>query len=212
MAKRFDDYLLALAAAYRDGGTEHTGRTALENLLNAFATDALSRDIAVQHEPQRERDKGAPDFKVKAGGMILGYVEVKEIGANLDKVLKSDQIAKYRSLSGNIVVTDYLQFIRIDETGMVLQREALAFPSDLESRAIRMNPEKAASVAGLLTAFFSSPPQGLQRAQQLALALATRARMLRDFLGEELLRQYKARSEGRLHALLRCSATRYSAN
>lgn len=201
MIKRFDSYLIALAAAYREGGTEHTGRTPLENLLNAFAADALHAGIAVQHEPRRDRDKGAPDFKVKSGGMILGYVEVKEIGANLDKVLKSEQIAKYRSLSGNIVVTDYLQFIRIDETGKVLQREALAFPSDLEGRGIRVSADKAAAVAGLLTAFFSAPPQGLQRAQQLALALATRARLLRDFLDAELVRQHKAKKEGRLHAL-----------
>jgi type I restriction-modification system DNA methylase subunit len=201
MASRFDIYLIALAAAYRDGGTEHTGRTALENLLNAFAGDALRAGVSVQHEPKREQEKGAPDFKVKAGGMILGYIEVKEIGANLDKVLKSDQIRKYRSLSGNIIVTDYLQFIRIDEDGKVLQREAFAFPTDLESRTPRVNPEKAEAVSKLLTAFFSAPPQGLQRDQELALALATRARMLRDYLAEELERQQKSKQEARLHAL-----------
>ncbi|MFA6965545.1 type ISP restriction/modification enzyme [Bosea sp. (in: a-proteobacteria)] len=200
MATRFDSYLIALAAAYREGGTEHTGRTPLENMLNAFAADAL-RKTSVQHEPKRDQDKGAPDFKVKSDGMILGYVEVKEIGANLDRVLKSAQITKYRSLSGNIIVTDYLQFIRIDETGKVLQREVLAFASDLESRTVRVDPQKAAAVAGLLTAFFAVPPQGLQRAQQLALALATRARLLRDFLDAELVRQHKAKDEGRLHAL-----------
>ncbi len=201
MTGRFDAYLKALAAAYPGGeGTEHSGRTPLENLLNAFAADAL-RATSVQQEPEKVRDKGAPDFKVSSSGMILGYVEVKEIGANLDKVLKSDQITKYRSLSGNIVVTDYLRFIRIDETGKVIQRAELAFPSDLEARTIRANAEKAAAVSTLLTAFFSAQPQGLQRAQQLALALATRARLLRDFLGDELVRQHKAKDEGRLHAL-----------
>lgn len=201
MNGRFDVYLTALAAAYREGGTEHTGRTPLENLLNAVAAVALPGDISVQHEPKREQDKGAPDFKVASAGMILGYVEVKEIGADLDKVLKSEQIAKYRSLSGNIIVTDYLQFIRIDETGKVQQREALAFPSDLEGRTLRVDPSKAAAVARLLDAFFSVPPQGLQRAQQLALALATRARLLRDFLEAELVRQNKAKDGGRLLGL-----------
>ncbi|KJS16121.1 MAG: hypothetical protein VR78_07975 [Hoeflea sp. BRH_c9] len=201
MSNRFDSYLTALAAAYRDGGTEHTGRTALENLLNAFGADALRSDIFVQHEPKREQDKGAPDFKIKHAGMILGYVEVKEIGANLDKVLKSDQIKKYRTLSDNIVVTDYLQFIRIDGAGKVLQRESLGFPTDLEGRTVRVSPEKSEAVSKLLSTFFSSPPQGLQRAEQLALALATRSRMLRDFLTEELIRQEKSHQEDRLHAL-----------
>jgi hypothetical protein len=154
MDNRFDTYLKALAGVYRDGGTEHTGRTALENLLNAFAADAMAPGIAVQHEPKRDTDKGAPDFKVKRQGMILGYVEVKEIGASLDKILKSDQIVKYRKLSDNIVVTDYLHFIRIDSTGKVLDRQSLTFPSDLESRTIRVNPDKADSVSKLLSAFF----------------------------------------------------------
>jgi hypothetical protein len=201
MDNRFDTYLKALAAAYREGGTEHTGRTALENLLNTFKADALQPRIQVQHEAGREGDKGAPDFKIKRDGMILGYVEVKTIGENLDKILKSPQITKYRTLSGNILVTDYLQFIRIDSTGKVLGREALAFPTDIESRTIKVNAEKAEAVSKVLFAFFSEAPQGLGRAQQLALALATRSKMLRDFLTEELTRQENVNKEGRLHAL-----------
>ncbi len=198
---RFDTYLKTLARVYRDEGTEHTGRTALENLLNVFSAEAMQPGLLVQHEAGRQGDKGAPDFKIKLNGMILGYVEVKEIGANLDKVLKSDQIAKYRKLSNNIIITDYLQFIRIDDTGKVLARESLAFASDLESKTIKINAEKAEAVGKLIASFFSSPPQGLQRAEQLALALATRSKLLRDYLTEELIRQSKANDEGRLHAL-----------
>lgn len=184
MDNRFDTYLNALAAAYREGGTEHTGRTALENLLNTFKVDALQPRIQVQHEGGREGDKGAPDFKIKRDGMILGYVEVKTIGENLDKILKSPQITKYRTLSGNILVTDYLQFIRIDSTGKVLGREALAFPTDIKSRTIKVNTEKAEAVSKVLFAFFSEAPQGLGRAQQLALALATRSkiRLIRELV------------------------------
>lgn len=161
----------------------------------------MAPGIEVQHEPKRDADKGSPDFKVKRQGMILGYVEVKEIGANLDKILKSDQIVKYRKLSDNIVVTDYFHFIRIDGAGKILDRQSLAFPNDIESRTIQVNPDKAEAVSKLLAAFFSSPPQGLQRAQQLAVALATRSKLLRDYLTEELVRQTKVHKEGRLHGL-----------
>jgi hypothetical protein len=54
--------------------------------------------------------------------MILGYVENKAMGENLAKVLKSDQIAKYKILSDNIVLTDYLQFIWINKYGPVQAR------------------------------------------------------------------------------------------
>lgn len=198
---RFDVYLRKLRETPLDEHTEHTGRSALEALLNQFAAEALAPGISVQHEPKREADKGAPDFKIKRQGMILGYVEVKEIGANLDKILKSDQIAKYRKLSDNIIVTDYLQFIRVNGAGKIIDRQSLAFPSDLEGRTIRVSPDKAEAVGKLLSAFFSSPPQGLQRAQQLALALATRSKLLRDYLVEELIRQERAKEKGRLHAL-----------
>jgi|TARA_A100001391_G_scaffold113957_1_gene76717 predicted helicase len=201
MDARFDTYLKALAEAYREGGTEHTGRTALENLLNVFAGEAVAPGIRVQHEPKRESDKGAPDFKVKRQGMILGYIEVKEIGANLDKVLKSDQIKKYRTLSDNIIVTDYLQFIRIDSSGRILDRQSLAFANDLEGRTLNLDAHKVEQVTKLLCAYFSSPPLGLAKSGHLAVALAARARLLRDYLAEELIRQKRVNSEGRLHAL-----------
>jgi hypothetical protein len=35
----------------------------------------------VQHEPRRVEGKGAPDFRISQNTMILGYVEVKALGA-----------------------------------------------------------------------------------------------------------------------------------
>ncbi len=53
----------------------------------------------------------------------------------------------------------------------------------------------------MLQAFFSTPPEGIGRAQQLALALATRSKLLHDYLGEELVRQEREHKEGRLYGL-----------
>lgn len=201
MSKHFEAYLHKLAETPLDQHTEHTGRAALETLLNHFAARTAGTGTRVQHEPKRIAEKGAPDFKVERSGMILGYVEVKEIGANLDKVLKSPQIAKYRTLSDNIIVTDYLQFVWIDAEGKVRDRQSLAFASDLDGGKIRLNPTKAEAVGTLLSAFFSEAPLGLARSDRLAVALATRSRLLRDYLTEDLVRQEKAHKEGRLYAL-----------
>ena len=76
------------------------------------------------NEPKLAGDKGFPDFKVAKAGSIVGYVEVKTIGENLDAVLKSKQIEKYKSLSKNILLTDYLHFIWINNDA--LQRTSLA--------------------------------------------------------------------------------------
>lgn len=199
MVAPFDAYLRKLREVPLSEHTEHTGRSALETLLNHFASEAGQR-IIVQHEPKREADKGAPDFKIMRQGMILGYVEAKEIGANLDKVLKSDQIKRYRTLSDNILVTDYLQWIWIDRE-RVKGREILAYPTDLEGRTPRVVPERAEAVAKLIAAFFSTAPQGIGRSEELALALAARSKLLRDYLGEELIRQEREHKKGRLYGL-----------
>lgn len=201
MTAPFDAFLKKLRETPLAEQTEHTGRSALEALLNHFADAALANGIRVQHEPKRDRERGAPDFKIKRAGMILGYVEVKEVGTNLDKELKGAQIAKYRKLSGNIILTDYLRFIRIDASGKVLGDFRLGEATMLEGRILHVDAKRAGDVASLLSGFFAETPAGIGRAQQLALALATRSKMLRDFLVEELQRQEKANREGRLHGL-----------
>jgi hypothetical protein len=194
----FEGYLLALRKTPIDEKTEHTDRAALQSLLQAIA-DANARGLAVHHEPKRVADKGAPDFKVVKGGLILGYVENKAIGENLDKVLKSDQIKRYKSLSQNIVLTDYLHFIWIDKDR--IQRETLCHATDLENPRFRLREDRVAAVTKLLQGFFSTAPEGIGRSKQLALALATRSKLLRDYLGEELIRQERAHKEGRLYGL-----------
>jgi hypothetical protein len=195
----FDRYILALRSTAIVDKTEHTDRAALQSLLQE-AADKMQNGIKVQHEPKRVADKGAPDFKVGKGGLILGYVENKGIDENLTKALKSEQIAKYKSLSSNIILTDYLDFIWINKYGQP-QRERLCRATDLENRRFRLREESVEAVAKLLSGFFSSAPEGIGRAQQLALALATRSRLLRDYLGEELVRQEREHKEGRLYGL-----------
>ncbi len=110
-------------------GTEHTLRGVLENLLNAIAADE-NPNVTVIHEPKRDKTKlGAPDFKIKLHEAILGYLETKPIGDNLDVILQSDQIAKYKRLSGNLILTDYLEWIWLRD-GAIIQRETLCYPSD----------------------------------------------------------------------------------
>jgi N-6 DNA Methylase len=196
----FERYLLELRRTPLNEKTEHTDRGALQNLLQGIA-DANGSGIVVQHEPKRTANKGAPDFKIRKPGLILGYVENKAIGENLDKVLKSDQIKRYKSLSQNIIVTDYLHYIWINKDG--IQRETLCHLTDLESPKFRLREDRITAVNKLLEAFFSTAPEGIGRAQQLALVLATRSRLLRDYLGEELVRQEREHQEGRLCGLFK---------
>ncbi|MGH7936622.1 MAG: hypothetical protein ACREF8_06405, partial [Chthoniobacterales bacterium] len=195
----FEVYLHALRQD-RDDKTELSDRGALETLLNAAAKDANPK-IRIIHEAKKVRGKGGPDFKAMKDGMILGYVEDKAIGENLDQVLKTDQIARYKQLSGNILLTDYLQFIWLKD-GKVSAREQIAFPHDLEGKSKKPREDRVHAVSTLLRGFFSTAPEGIGRSEQLALALATRAHFLRDYLDQELRRQEKKEhQEDRLYGL-----------
>jgi hypothetical protein len=194
----FDRYLLALRKTPLGEKTEHTDRLALETLLQAIA-DESQKGIRIQHEPKRVTNKGAPDFKISKGGLILGYVENKAIGELIDKVLKSEQIAKYKTLSQNIVVTDYLHFAWINKDGV--QRESLCHETDLENRHFRLREDRVDGVRKLLHGFFSTAPHKIGRAQQLALELAKRSRLLRDYLDDELARQEKEHKGAKLYGL-----------
>ncbi|MGP8050490.1 MAG: type ISP restriction/modification enzyme [Desulfobaccales bacterium] len=178
--------------------TEHTLRPALDNLLRALAGEK----IKVIHEPKRdETGKGAPDFKFKTKDeRILGYLENKKTDENLNQVLKSDQIAKYKKLSGNLILTNYLEWIWLKD-GTITRRETLCYPSDVGYHKARLDTDKAEKVEKLISAFLFTIPKGIGRAKDLASALAIRCHELRDFLTEELIRQEREHQEGKLFGL-----------
>ena len=173
-----------------------TGRSALEALLNAFKPAKAT----VTHEPKRAQAKGAPDFKISQAGQVLGYVENKAVGENLDAVLKSDQIKKYQTLSGNIIVTDYLRWVWLKD-GKLIADARLGEARLLEDRKAPLRPERVADVEALIRNFFSQAVTGISRAKALAEALAVRSQLLRDFLGDELVRQKDAKEGGQLFGL-----------
>lgn len=196
----FDDYLKALAATPIDAKTEHTDRGALERLLKEAAADADTR-LHVRHEPRGDKDGGGrPDFMVKRDARVVGYVENKQIDDSLDKLIRSDQVKKYQKLSENLLLTDYLEFVWLKK-GQDPQRARLAHSTDLSAKKLALKPEAVDQVAKLLRAFFSTAPQNIGRGQTLAVELATRAALLRDFLTEELVRQQKDNDLGKLHGL-----------
>ena len=47
---------------------------------------------------------------MEKGKVPLGYVETKDIGVDLDKVEKTDQMHRYLKALHNLILTDYLEF------------------------------------------------------------------------------------------------------
>jgi type I restriction-modification system DNA methylase subunit len=192
----FEKYFKSLQSQKIDVITEHSHRPALKELLESIA----GPKIKILHEPKREGKFGSPDFKVTQFESIIGYVENKKIEENLDKTLKSDQIKKYKSLSDNILITNYIDWIWIKD-GKIQKREALCFLTDIENKRTRIDQSKVESVHALIKAFFSQAPKEIGDAKKLAGALAIRAKLLKDFLLDELRSQEQEHTEGRLYQL-----------
>ena len=105
----FGKYISEINKAYTRGdATEHTHRPALKTLI-----EAIGKKITATNEPKRV-ECGAPDFvvsrKVRRTEQAFGYVECKDIGVNLTKEAKNEQLKRYRGSLHNLILTDYLEF------------------------------------------------------------------------------------------------------
>jgi hypothetical protein len=171
---------------------ELTHRAKLEILLNnAVAEFRLPHTVV--HEPKRGRF-GAPDFRIDTTAEgIIGYLENKKLSeTDLDKILATDQLKKYRSLSENLVLTNYHEFVWLRE-GTVERRVRLGAFTDLTNPAYRPSDASVADLTELLRLFLQQEPPALNNAKQLAGALAKRAKSLHDILLAELDRQQTER-------------------
>ncbi len=144
----FEKYFKSLQSQRISDITEHTHRPALKDLVESLA----GSKVKILHEPKREGKFGSPDFKITNTESIIGYIENKKIDENLDKILKSDQIKKYQSLSDNILITNYIEWIWIKE-GKLQQRETLCFLTDIGNKKVKLDPSKVSAVEKLIKSF-----------------------------------------------------------
>ena len=152
--------------------------------------------IIVRHEPRRDRDFGTPDFLILRRGGILGYVEVKGVGTDLRKLANSEQITRYRNLSQNILLTDYVSWLWLGDGDDVKSSTVLCTPAQFDDRKFRPSTAALDEVAQQLEGFFSVAPRGVGRASELAKALAVRCKPLSRMLTNKLQRQPEVRLFG----------------
>lgn len=171
---------------------EHTHRSALQILLNEIKDATGNGRIKIIHEPNNDKEgRGAPDFRFEINSLILGYIENKRVNANLDEIIKSEQIKKYLELSDNIIITDYLRFIRIDKNGNITSEVRLCELSELknynkafiQSKQLNLE-EKANKLFEIFKLFLSHKPKQINSAKEFANALAERTKLLKNSLLE----------------------------
>jgi predicted helicase len=188
-------YLDSINRALKEGNsTEHTHRPALKILLESSAPG-----LTATNEPRRIAC-GAPDFVIGRGSVPFGYVEAKDIGVSLAEAEKSPQLKRYRESLGNLILTDYLEF-RWYVGG---ERRMVARIADAGSAGrspLRIDATGTNEVLSLLTAFFNQQAMVIGSAKELAMRMASLARLIRDTIDAT----FKAEGEnatGSLHSQL----------
>ena len=142
--------------------TEHSFRTQLENFLVN-----LDPKCSPLHESKHDKIFGAPDFKIFFNGVKVGYIETKNLGANLDEILKTDQIKKYSDSINNLILTNYGRFILLRNGENVLDITLFTL-SDLNNSKFKISSERIGESAKLFDTFLTYRSLSITTSEALA--------------------------------------------
>ncbi len=157
----------------------------------AVLLETWGDEVTAIVQPQRVINCGAPDIAIKRGPAPLGYVECKNVGANLDDIEQSGQLKRYRNSLPNLILTDYLEFRWYVEGE--LRGEARLGRLDRDGK-VRSTTDGIAQVQELLKCFLRQQPPIAASASELARYMAGAARMIHDMTLQTLQEEDKSGS------------------
>lgn len=171
MALNFEVYLKSIQSDLRRGNaTEYTYRSALESLI-----ESAGKGINASNDP-KHIECGAPDFIVERRKVPLGYIETKDVGADLDRVEKSEQMKRYLKALHNLILTDYLEF-RWYVNGEKRLTTHLAARTGNDQ--LKLNPLGAQVLEEMLTGFLATETPTVNTPKELAERLAAVTHFIR---------------------------------
>jgi len=157
----------------------------------------------------RAKQGNKPDFVVIKGEVPILYIEAKDIGISLDKVEKSEQMARYFGYS-NLVLTDYLEF-RFYRNGLAYGQPIKLGDFDLKERTVKALTENYEHLSKTLLDFAQSHKEPIKSGAHLAKIMGGKAQRIRNNVAQflatqsdqnkELLRVYEAIKKMLVHDL-----------
>ncbi len=204
-----ENYVQSVSSKFRfskDETTELGYRADFEILLKGIFEPLDNSRVA--HDP-KAREGNKPDFKVLQHDIPILHLELKDIGESLDKVEKSEQMARYYGYT-NLVLTDYVEF-RFYRNGLRYQEPIKIATYDLKSRTINPIPENYEHLAKTLFEFPQSQKEPISSGKHLAKIMGGKALRIRDSIRQfysleedrntDLIKLYKTVKELLVHDL-----------
>ena len=172
------DYVSRINTRYISGiSTEHSYRGELQNLL-----ESLVPDVMVTNEPARVAC-GAPDYIITRKNIPVGYIEAKDIGADLDNKTYKEQFDRYKASLSNLIITDFLTF-RLFHEGVLVSTITLG---NITKGKIVGFTEKYDAFTNFIVDFSTQVGKTITSAEKLAKMMAGKARMLAIIIENALL-------------------------
>ena len=174
------DYLKKIAATTAQGDArEESYYRHFSNFLELFSESIGKKHIQITTLPKKT-EAGNPDFRVWDGKQkIVGYIEAKKPGENLDDIESNEQLKRYRSTFPNLILTDFYEF-RLYRNGELIDKVLVGRPFIAKKLKAIPPVENETKFITLLEKFFAFSLPNVLTAQGLAVELAKRTGFLRD--------------------------------
>lgn len=156
----------------------------LAGLLESVAGSLGRSEVRATVIP-RKTEACLLDLQIRDGNGIVGYLEAKRPGADLDRAEESEQVRRYRQTFPNLLLTDFLE-LRLFRRGERVGAARIDGPGGDER------------LLALFEDFLAFRAPRLQSAAALAGSLAGRARVLAARIEERLQRERGGEAPSRL--------------
>ena len=172
----FENYVKSISSKFLHEETSEMGyRTDFEILIKGIFESINVRRI--DHDARAEQGN-KPDFVVLNHDVPILYIEAKDISASLDKIEKSEQMARYYGYA-NLVLTDYVEF-RFYRNGLRYEDPIKIANYDLKTRTITAIPANYEHVAKTLIDFTQSHKEPIKSGKHLSKIMGGKAQRIRD--------------------------------
>ena len=180
-----DQYIASINQRYKLGNsTEHTFRGDLQQLI-----ESIVPEIRATNEPKRQ-SCGAPDYILTKKDIPVGFIEAKDIGdkdlEGAKKTGNKEQFDRYRASLGNLIFTDYLNFLLYRDGQFITKIAIATTPDPSKGGEIRAIPENFDLFENLIKDFCSHIGQTIKSSKKLAEMMAGKARLLSEVMEKAL--------------------------
>lgn len=182
-----DNYLKLIFRTYQSDAREESYYEHLAEFLRAYSLSQRKKKIDVTILPKKT-EAGNPDFRVWDGRQkIIGYIEAKDLGVDLDRIEDSEQLERYLSTFPNVILTNFTEF-RLYRNGERIDKISIARPFVIKKLSAVPPIENEEKLFELLERFLDFSLPKTYTAKTLAVELAKRTKFLKDEIVTEELK------------------------